>query len=76
MDIILLDRLYKEMTEYCGEERLELLNKSILKQYIVVDFANLLLQGFYSSALYTFTDRDDESGKECFLLLLNEAKPV
>ena len=30
MDIILLDMLYKEMTEYCGEERLELLNKAVM----------------------------------------------
>jgi len=76
MDIILLDRLYNEIAEYCSEERLELLNKAIVKQYIVADFANLLLQGFYSSALYTFTERDDESGGECFLLLLNEVKPA
>jgi len=76
MDIILLDSLYKEMAEYCDEERLELLIKAILKQYIVVDFANLLLQGFLSHLVYSLTDRDDESGRECFLLLMDEDKPA
>jgi len=76
LDIILLDELFRDIAEFCGENRMQALNEIILKQYANVTIVNLLLQGFYSSIFYSFTDRDDESGREIFLLMLDEIKSI
>jgi hypothetical protein len=73
IDIILIGSLYTQMTKLCGESPLEVLNEAIRKQYAAVNATDLLLQGFYSHMCYSLAERDDETGREMFLLMLDNS---
>lgn len=76
LDIIQPGSLYGEMAQIFGQVPVDSLNELICSSYIPLNAADLLLQGFFSHMFYTFTHRDDESGQEIFLLLLETQIPT
>jgi len=67
-----LHDLYEEISHIVGDETMERLNDTVEHRFLYVKLLDGFFQGFTSQCLYSLLDRDIETNKQVFQLILDE----
>lgn len=74
LDIVDLNNLYSKICETLGgEKEMEHLNLLFCQRFLIVKATDIFLQGMTNQLLYSLTNRDRETSKQVFQLLLDGA---